>query len=56
MRLSRIRRQLYRGARDLGDVQAAARGPVPLAKRLVRKPVYRVVNRQLGRVLRRAGL
>jgi hypothetical protein len=50
------RSTLYRLARALGDVQAAAKGPVPYGRRIVRKTAYRSVNRQLGRGLRRLGL
>lgn len=51
-----LRSQLYRAARDLGDVQAAAKGPVPYAKRRARKVAYRHVNTQLRGVLRVMGL
>src|SRR2546428_12152843 len=37
MKLWRIRRDLYRGARILGDVQAIERGPAAIARREVRK-------------------
>ena len=50
------RSQLYRLARDLGNVQAARRGPGAYSKRVVRRAAYRTVNRQLGRSLRRLGL
>lgn len=50
------RSQLYRAARDLGNVEAAAKGPVPLAKRQARRVAYRSVNKQLGRSLRKMGL
>ena len=33
-----LRSQLYRAARDLGNVEAAAKGPGALAKRQVRRP------------------
>lgn len=51
-----VRSQLYRAARDLGDLQAAVKGPVPLGKRYVRKAAYRHVNRQLADILRLIGL
>lgn len=35
------RRDLYLAQRTMGDVSAAARGPVPLAKRLVRRDLTR---------------
>jgi hypothetical protein len=54
--LSTFRRDLYRAARLLGTIDAAAKGPVPLGKRLVRKKVYAKANGKLARVLRRAGL
>ncbi len=34
-----LRVQLYRGARDLGNVQAARKGPVGYGKRVVRRKV-----------------
>ena len=43
------RSQLYRAARDLGDLQAAMHGPTAYAKRRVRKAAYREVNGQLNR-------
>lgn len=51
-----LRSQLYRTARDLGNVQAAMKGPVPYSKRVVRRKVYRATNRHLARFLRDAGL
>jgi len=51
-----LRSQLYRAARDVGNVEAAAKGPVPYSKRVVRRKVYRGVNRGLGRFLRSIGL
>jgi hypothetical protein len=51
-----LRSQLYRAARDLGDLQAAAKGPVPLGKRYARKVAYREVNGQLRHILRTMGL
>ena len=50
------RSQLYRMARDLGDLQAARRGPSAYSKRVVRRAAYRTLNRQLGRSLRQLGL
>jgi len=51
-----LTRTLYRLARASNDVRAASRGPIPLAQRVVRKKVYRTVNRPVGKLLRRAGL
>ncbi|HXQ20000.1 MAG TPA: hypothetical protein VN781_10300 [Acidimicrobiales bacterium] len=51
-----LRSQLYRAARDLGNVEAAAQGPGALAKRQVRRKAYRSTNRALGGVLRVFGL
>lgn len=51
-----LRSQLYRAARDLGNVQAARKGPTGLAKRVVRRKVYRSVNGPLGRLLRALGI
>jgi hypothetical protein len=51
-----LRSQLYRAARDLGNVQAARKGPTGLAKRVVRRKVYRSVNGPLSRLLRALGI
>ncbi|HEX4539034.1 MAG TPA: hypothetical protein VH112_02230 [Acidimicrobiales bacterium] len=56
MARSRLRSQLYRAARDLGNVEAAEKGPEALAKRTVRRDVYRRTNRTTARLLRRLGL
>ena len=47
-----LRSQLYRAARDLGNVEAAAQGPDAYAKRVVRRKAYRTTNRTLDRLLR----
>ena len=51
-----LRSQLYRAARDLGNVQAAARGPGPAARRVLRRAAYPKTNGELRRVLRSLGL
>jgi hypothetical protein len=51
-----LRSQLYRAARDLGNLQAAERGPTSYGKRVLRRKVYRTTNRELGRALRGFGL
>jgi hypothetical protein len=51
-----IRSQLYRAARDLGNLQAATKGPTPYAKRVIRRAVYRKTNGELRRLLRGLGL
>lgn len=50
-----LRSQLYRAARDLGNVQAAAKGPGAYARRTVRRGVYRKTNGLLGKLLRGLG-
>jgi hypothetical protein len=47
---------LYRAARASNDLRWAARGPIPYSKRVVRRKVYRAVNRNLERSLRGFGL
>jgi hypothetical protein len=47
---------LYRTARIANDVRAASRGPLPLAKRLVRKRVYAKSAGLTGRLLRTVGM
>ena len=39
-----LRSQLYRAARDLGNVQAARGGPTSYGMRVVRRKVYRTTN------------
>ena len=51
-----FRSQLYRAARTLGTAQAAAQGPAALARRQVRRAVYRRSNRATGSLLRAFGL
>jgi len=51
-----LRSQLYRAARDLGNVQAATRGPGSYAKRVVRRKVYRTTNGMTRHLLRSVGL
>ncbi|MHB8329661.1 MAG: hypothetical protein ACYDD6_08570 [Acidimicrobiales bacterium] len=47
-----FRSQLYRAARDLGNVQAAEKGPVSYGKRVVRRKVYAKTNGALSKLLR----
>jgi hypothetical protein len=49
--MSSLRGQLYRAARDLGDLQAARSGRLP--QRLVRKAVLRKTNGATAKLLRR---
>lgn len=51
-----LRSQLYRAARDLGNVEAAEKGPTAYGKRIVRRKAYRSTNRVLGRFLRGLGM
>ena len=51
-----LRSQLYRAARDLGNVEAAEKGPVSYSKRVARRNVYRSTNKLTGKFLRRLGL
>lgn len=39
-----LRSQLYRGARDLGNLEAAEKGPASLGKRYARRAAYRKTN------------
>lgn len=47
---------LFRAARASDNARAALRGPVPYSKRVVRRKVYRAVNRPIGKSLRGFGL
>ena len=51
-----FRSQLYRAARDLGNVQATSKGPTSYGKRVVRREVYRTTNGINQRVLKELGL
>jgi hypothetical protein len=44
-RWNQARRGMYKTQRTMGDLSAAARGPLPLAKRLVRRRVTRSLFR-----------
>jgi hypothetical protein len=48
--------QLYRIARDLGDLHAIEKGPTAYGRRLVRKKAYAKSNGLLGSILRDIGL
>jgi hypothetical protein len=51
-RRSSLRSQLYRAARDLGNIQAAERGPTSYAKRVARRKVSRTTNGMTRTLLR----
>ncbi len=55
-RRSSLRSELYRAARDVGNVQAAERGPTSYAKRVARRKVYRTTNGMTRHLLRGFGL
>lgn len=50
--MSKLRRNLYRAARDLGDVEAAAKGPKALGKRVGRREIYREEGKLTRRLLK----
>jgi hypothetical protein len=52
MKLWKVRRDLYRGARLLGDVQAIEKGPTAVVKRVERRWLWRLVGRLLNKVMR----
>jgi len=51
-----LRSPLYRASRDLGNLQAAEKGPTSDGKRVARRKVYRSTNRTLGWVRKGFGL
>jgi hypothetical protein len=51
-----VRSQLYRAARDLGNVEAASKGPTSYGKRVVRRKAYAKTNSITRRILRAFGL
>jgi len=56
VRRSSLRSQLYRAARDLGNVQAATKGPGAYAKRVARRKVYAKSNTLTRSLMRGFGL
>ena len=56
MTLNKARSQSYRVARDLGNLQAALKGPSSYSKRYVRRAVLRKTNRTTYKLLRGFGL
>jgi hypothetical protein len=51
-----LRSQFYRAARDLGNIEAAEKGPASYGKRIVRRNVYRKTNGLTRRFLKGFGL
>jgi hypothetical protein len=51
-----LRSQLYRAARDVGNLEAAERGPTSYGKRVVRRKVYAKTNGLTRKFLRKFGL
>lgn len=51
-----VRSQLYRAARDLGNVEAASEGPTSFGKRYARRKVYAKTNGLTRKFLRSFGL
>jgi hypothetical protein len=51
-----LRSQLYRAARDLGNIEAAEKGPTSYGRRVARRAVYRRTNSVTGGILRALGL
>jgi hypothetical protein len=49
---SRVQRDSYLLSRTMGDLSAAARGPVPLARRLARRSLTRSFFRSLRNLSR----
>lgn len=47
-----LRSQLYRAARDLGNIEAAEQGPAAYGRRVARRAVYRRTNTAVGKLLR----
>jgi hypothetical protein len=50
-----FRSQLYRAARDLGNIEAAEKGPSSYGKRVVRRKVYAKTNGMTRKFLRKFG-
>ena len=52
VRRKSFRSQLYRAARDMGNIEAASKGPTAYGKRVVRRKVYARTNGMVGKLLR----
>jgi hypothetical protein len=50
--INRIRNRLYYWARLLGDLNALLRGPIPFAKRWIRKESYKFVAKNINKITR----
>lgn len=55
-RRKRARSQLYRAARELGNLEAASQGPTAFGKRYARRKVYASTNGFTRKLLRSIGL
>jgi hypothetical protein len=51
-----LRSQFYRAARDLGNLEAAEKGPTSYGKRYARRKVYAKTNGLTRKFLRSIGL
>ena len=51
-----VRSQLYRAARDLGNLEAAEKGPRSFGRRYARRKVYAKTNGLTRKILRSIGL
>jgi hypothetical protein len=51
-----LRSQFYRAARDLGNLEAAGKGPTSYGKRYARRKVYAKTNGLTRKFLRSIGL
>jgi hypothetical protein len=51
-----LRSQMYRAARDLGNLEAAEKGPAAFGKRYARRKVYARTNSLTRQFLRAIGL
>ena len=51
-----LRSQFYRAARDMGNIEAASKGPASYEKRVIRRKVYRKSNSITRSILEGFGL
>jgi hypothetical protein len=51
-----FRSQLYRAARDMGNIEAASKGPGAYGKRVIRRKAYRKTNSITRSILKGFGL
>lgn len=56
VRRKSLRSQLYRAARDMGNIEAASRGPAAYGRRVVRRKAYAKSGSMTRAILKMLGM